>query len=126
MSGTEQWLPFFEQVSEQRRVEDWYDPIQSTLTKFGLKVRHLVSDRAKALIKQFETNPNLKLKQMNQLLISFYDDRPWLVRRTTAKFNKDENQWNFEVKKLIEELNLSVEIDRIENEINEETGYNKL
>ena len=80
--------------------------------------------RAKALIKQFETNPNLKLKQMNQLLISFYDDRPWLVRRTTAKFNKDENQWNFEVKKLIEELNLSVEIDRIENEINEETGYN--
>lgn len=82
--------------------------------------------RAKALVKQYETNPNLKLEQVNQLLISFYDDRPWLVRRTAAKFNKDENQWNLEVKRLIEELNLSVEIDRIENEINEETGYNKL
>lgn len=82
--------------------------------------------RAKALVKQYETNPNLKLEQMNQLLISFYDDRPWLVRRTTAKFNKDENQWNIEVKKLIEHLNLSEEIDRIENEMKEETGYNKL
>jgi len=81
--------------------------------------------RAQALVKQYKTNPNLKLEQMNQLLISFYDDRPWLVRRTTAKFNKDENQWNNEVKKLIEDLNLSEEIDRIENEIKEETGYNK-
>lgn len=70
--------------------------------------------RAKALIKQYETNPNLKLEQMNQLLISFYDDRPWLVRRTTAKFNKDENQWNYEVKRLIQALKLSGEINRIE------------
>lgn len=82
--------------------------------------------RAKALIKQFEKNPKLKLEQMNKLLISFYDDRPWLIRRTKAKFNKDEEQWNFEVKKLIKQLNLAEEIDRIENEINEKTGYNKV
>lgn len=82
--------------------------------------------RAKALVKQYESNPNLKLEQMNQLLISFYDDRPWLVRRTVAKFNKDESQWDLEVKRMIEELNLSDKINRIENEINEETGYNKL
>ena len=62
---------------------------------------------------------------MNQLLISFYDDRPWLVRRTNAKFNKDEEQWNNEVRKLIEQLNLGEEINRIENEINGKTGYNK-
>lgn len=79
--------------------------------------------RAKALVAQFEKNPNLKLDQMNQLLISFYDDRPWLVRRTKAKFNKNEEQWNNEVKKLIEELNLGEEIRRIENEINEKTGH---
>lgn len=82
--------------------------------------------RAKALVKQFETNPKLKIEQMNQLLISFYDDRPWLIRRTTAKFNKDEKQWNEEFKKLIKSLNLEEEIDRKESEINEETGYNKL
>lgn len=82
--------------------------------------------RANALVKQYQTNPKLKLEQMNQLLISFYDDRPWLARRTTSKFNKDEKQWNAEVKQLIEQLNLKTEINRIENEINEETGYNKL
>jgi len=82
--------------------------------------------RAEALLKQYGTNPNLKIEQMNQLLISFYDDRPWLVRRTTAKFNKDENQWNHEVKALIDELKLSDEIEKIENEINEETGYNNV
>ena len=47
----EQWLPFFEQPSEKRSTEDWYCPIENTLKKFGLKVRHLVSDRASALIK---------------------------------------------------------------------------
>ena len=81
--------------------------------------------RAKALDTQFGKNPILKLEQMNQLLISFYDDRPWLVRRTNAKFNKDEEQWNNEVRKLIEQLNLGEEINRIENEINGKTGYNK-
>lgn len=82
--------------------------------------------RAKSLVNQYEKNPNLKLEQMNQLLISFYDDRPWLVRRTNAKFNKEEGQWNNEVKKLIEDLNLAEEIDRVENEINEKTGYNNM
>lgn len=82
--------------------------------------------RAKALVKQFEKNPNLKLEQMNKLLISFYDDRPWLVRRTKAKFSKDEEQWNLEVKNFIKQLNLAEEVDRIEKETNEETGYNKV
>jgi len=41
---------FFEQASEKRSTEHWYQPIKSALEKFGLKVRHLVSDRVKALI----------------------------------------------------------------------------
>lgn len=50
MPRIKQWLPFFEQASQGRGIKDWYAPIEKVLQSFGLKVRHLVSDRAKALI----------------------------------------------------------------------------
>lgn len=47
----EQWLPFFEQSSEKRDADSWYECLEEELDKYKASVKLLVSDRAKALIK---------------------------------------------------------------------------
>ena len=51
LSGTNKWVPFFEESSEKRDTESWWRLISREVDKYGLQVKSLVSDRARALIK---------------------------------------------------------------------------
>jgi hypothetical protein len=51
LSGIDKWLPFFEESSEKRDVTSWWNPIEEKVLSWGMKVKSIVSDRAKALIK---------------------------------------------------------------------------
>jgi len=46
---------FVEEASEDRSYETWNDKVQSIIVKYGARIRYLVSDRAKSLIKLAET-----------------------------------------------------------------------
>ena len=50
MSGTDKWLPFFESASEKRDTESWWRLIEAQIADFGIRVKSIVSDRAKALV----------------------------------------------------------------------------
>jgi hypothetical protein len=45
---------FLEEESEERTYETWMEKVQNIIDKFGVTIRYLVSDRAKALIKLAE------------------------------------------------------------------------
>lgn len=45
---------FIEEASEDRCYDTWKDKVQSIIDKYGIKIKYLVSDRAKALIKLAE------------------------------------------------------------------------
>lgn len=66
MSRTNKWLPFFEQSSERRDVESWYDPIETITNSFGLKIKQLVSDRASTLL-QLSKSEYLNVPSMPDL-----------------------------------------------------------
>ena len=46
---------FLEEASDDRCYDTWKDKVQCIIDKYGIKIKYLVSDRAKALIKLAET-----------------------------------------------------------------------
>jgi hypothetical protein len=66
VSGLDKWLHFFEEASPSRSAENWWKPIKAQVLGLGVKVRHIVSDRAKALVKLGE-EPYLGVMSMPDL-----------------------------------------------------------
>jgi hypothetical protein len=46
---------FVEEASEDRSYDTWKDKVQGIIVKYGIRIRYMVSDRAKSLIKLAET-----------------------------------------------------------------------
>lgn len=51
MSGINKWVPFFEEASESRDVESWWEELTPKVLSWGMEIIGVVSDRAKALVK---------------------------------------------------------------------------
>jgi hypothetical protein len=47
----DKWLPFFEEVKRSRSTATWKEVIEEQLSKWGMKIKDIVSNRARALVK---------------------------------------------------------------------------
>ncbi|MCP4267106.1 MAG: hypothetical protein GY777_16300 [Candidatus Brocadiaceae bacterium] len=56
MSGIDKWVPFFEESSQSRDTASWWKLITEKVLSWGMIVKGVVSDRAKALVKLGESS----------------------------------------------------------------------